>query len=124
MSDFLKELCNYIKIKKINTTAYHPQTNGLTERFNAILCQTRSMNNYEIQNNWDDNINVWFFAYRASVNETTQKTTLYGREARFPNNKDKMSSKCKWSSELTRKLDPRRNKAAQSISRVNDKRKR
>jgi hypothetical protein len=45
---------------------------------------------------------------------------LYGREARFHKNID---TKVKWSSEFTRKLDLMWKKAAQSISKVNDKRK-
>ena len=37
LSRLLKEICNLLGVKKINTTAYHPQTNGLTERFNRTL---------------------------------------------------------------------------------------
>ena len=37
LSRLLKEICNLLRVKKINTTAYHPQTNGLTERFNRTL---------------------------------------------------------------------------------------
>jgi hypothetical protein len=81
---------------KINTISYYSQANGITERFNAALCQTLSMYTNENQNNWDEYINVSLFAYRASENETTQKTLfclLYGREPRFPNNLD---TQVKW----------------------------
>lgn len=37
LSRLLKEICNLLGVKKINTMAYHPQTNGLTERFNRTL---------------------------------------------------------------------------------------
>ena len=43
MSDSVKDICAYLKTSKVNTTAYHPQTNGLTERFNATLCQIISI---------------------------------------------------------------------------------
>ena len=43
MSSLLKSSCDYLNTKKINTTAYHPQCNGLTERFNGTLCQILSM---------------------------------------------------------------------------------
>ena len=31
----MMEVCNLLGVKKINTTAYNPQTNGLTERLNT-----------------------------------------------------------------------------------------
>jgi len=30
VSDLVKEICSYFDIKKLNTSAYHPQTDGLT----------------------------------------------------------------------------------------------
>ena len=37
LSRLLKEICIFLGVKKTNTTAYHPQTNKLTERFNRTL---------------------------------------------------------------------------------------
>ena len=37
MSQLLKELCNLLHINQIQTSPYHPQTNGLVERFNKTL---------------------------------------------------------------------------------------
>ena len=34
LSQLMKEVCGVLGVKKINTTAYHPQTDGLVERFN------------------------------------------------------------------------------------------
>jgi len=33
-SQLLKDLCTFIQTKKIFTTPYHPQTDGLVEKFN------------------------------------------------------------------------------------------
>ena len=37
LSHLMKDVCHPLGIDKLNTTAYHPQCNGLTERFNRIL---------------------------------------------------------------------------------------
>ena len=37
LSNLLRELCTVMGIKKVNTTAYHPQTDGLVECFNHTL---------------------------------------------------------------------------------------
>ncbi|GFU24810.1 retrovirus-related Pol polyprotein from transposon 17.6 [Trichonephila clavipes] len=48
---FLVDLCN---IDHRFTTAYHPQTNGLTERFNKTLADMLSMYVDAEQKNWDE----------------------------------------------------------------------
>ena len=37
LSYLVKDLCTMLGIKKINTTAYHPQCDGMVERFNRTL---------------------------------------------------------------------------------------
>eukprot|EP00731_Ephydatia_muelleri_P005736 Em0002g1912a len=39
----LKEICTLLDIKKTRTTAYHPQSDGLVERFNRTLLSMLSM---------------------------------------------------------------------------------
>ena len=36
-SYLMKDDCSLLGIEKLNTTAYHPQCDGLTERFNQAL---------------------------------------------------------------------------------------
>ena len=43
LSKVAAEVCNIFQIQKINTSSYHPQTDGLVERFNSTLCQSLSM---------------------------------------------------------------------------------
>ena len=71
----------------MNTTAYHPQTNGLTERFNATLCQMLSSYCNESQTDWDVFLPIVLFAYRVSMQQTTGESPfrlLYGRDPRIP----------------------------------------
>ena len=37
LSHLMQDVCGLLGIEKLNTTAYHPQCNGLVERFNCML---------------------------------------------------------------------------------------
>ncbi|GFW00968.1 transposon Tf2-9 polyprotein [Trichonephila clavipes] len=77
----LVDLCN---IDHRFTTAYHPQTNGLTERFNKTLADMLSMYVDVEQKNWDGILPFVTFAYNTAKQETTGFTPFYllhGREA-------------------------------------------
>jgi len=39
MSDLFKRLCRLLKILKLNTTAYHPESNGALERTHKTLTE-------------------------------------------------------------------------------------
>ena len=88
MSKLVKDICSYLKTTKVNTTAYHPQTNGLTERFNATLCQMLAIYVDLNQQNWDELLPIVLFAYRTAIQETTLQSPfeiLYNRTPRLPN---------------------------------------
>ena len=37
LSDLTQSVCKLLRVRKINTSTYHPQTDGLVERFNSTL---------------------------------------------------------------------------------------
>src|SRR3954447_20034241 len=79
-------LMNKFEIKHLLSTPYHPQTNGLVERFNKTLCESIAKVTKNLQE-WDNAINSVLFAYRTAKNSTTKFTPFYltyGREARLP----------------------------------------
>ena len=55
------------------TSAYHPQTNGLTERFNQTLSFSLIAKINEDQSNWDMLLDLILFSYRV----TRQSSTKY-----------------------------------------------
>jgi len=68
-------------------SAYHPQTNGLTERFNGTLCRALAKSLQNNETNWDQLLPSILFAYRTLKQESTQQTPFYlvhGREAQLP----------------------------------------
>ncbi|GFU73770.1 transposon Ty3-I Gag-Pol polyprotein [Trichonephila clavipes] len=78
----LVDLCNIDH--RFIVTAYHPQTNGLTERFNKTLADMLSMYVDVEQKNWDEILPFVTFAYNTAKQETTGFTPFYllhGREA-------------------------------------------
>jgi hypothetical protein len=95
LSDHGKEFLNRLtasivemfNVQRRNTTAYHPQTDGLTERFNHTLCSMLSMYVDDVQSDWDLYIPYVLFAYRTAIHKSTRVTPykmLFGREARTP----------------------------------------
>ena len=74
-------------VKQRITSAYHPQSNGLTERNNRTI-QTGMLR--VLQDNQDEWVKVLpgvLFAYRTSVQKSTGYTPfylMYGRQAKLP----------------------------------------
>ena len=74
-------------IEKRRNTAYHPQTDGLCERFNGILKSLLRMRVNKEKNDWDDQLPHALLVYRVSTQSSTGVTPfelLYGREVRLP----------------------------------------
>ena len=71
----------------VNTSAFHPQCDGLTERFNQTRVHTLSQYVSASHDDWDHHIPVALFAYRTSPNEITGESPfmlLYGHNPRLP----------------------------------------
>lgn len=66
------------------TTAYHPQCNGLTERFNATLISMISMHVDKSQREWDRALHFLTFAYNGPVNPSTKFFPFYLMHGREP----------------------------------------
>lgn len=84
----IKALCDTMKMTHVLTTAYHPQTNGLTERFNKTLCETIAKYAIENENSeWDQFVPSALFAYRTKIQKSTKFSPfflLYGRNEETP----------------------------------------
>lgn len=87
MSEMVTELMKIMGVVSRFTTAYHPQCNGLTERFNKTLAEMLSIFTAADQTDWDVFLPHVTFAYNTSIQDTTQFSPfmlVHGREAILP----------------------------------------
>jgi hypothetical protein len=69
------------------STTYHPQSNGMIERFNATFVPQIAKLQDREHNNWDEFLAPVVFAYNTGTHSTTQHSPfelLFGREPRLP----------------------------------------
>ena len=86
LSNLIQEVCEILKIRKVNTSGYHPQTDGLVEKFNSTLINMLSKC-AEKHSNWDTHLPFLLFAYRSTVQDSVRESPfylLYGRDPRIP----------------------------------------
>ncbi len=86
-SNIFTEMCHLLDIKKTQTTPYHPQSDGLVERFNRTLATQLSMFVESHQRDWDEYVPYLLMAYRTAVHESTKTTPaklMMGHEIRIP----------------------------------------
>ena len=70
VSNNFKDFCNSLGVKQKFTSPFHPQTDGMVERFNrTFLNMIRNYVN-ENQTDWSSHIPLILFAYRSAVHET------------------------------------------------------
>ena len=85
-SRLTKTMSQQFGISKIQTTPYHPESNGALERFHASLKGMLKRCGSDLKN-WDKSLKYLLFAYRSTPHCTTGYapfTLLFGREVRGP----------------------------------------
>ena len=84
ISEVVKETCKLLGIERIYTSPYHPQTDGLLEKFHSTLGKNLSMYVARDHTNWDILFRGVCFGYNTSVCiDSTQYSPFYlmfGRE--------------------------------------------
>jgi len=83
-SQLIEHLHTGLHIKKLFTSAHHPQTNGMVERLNGTLKSMLRALSYQYTTRWAQILQSAVFAYNTSVSAATGYTPYYlnhGREA-------------------------------------------
>ncbi|GBM01326.1 Retrovirus-related Pol polyprotein from transposon 412, partial [Araneus ventricosus] len=80
------ELCKLLGILKTRTTALHPESDGMVERFNRTILNHLSLFVSKNQTDWDTHLSLFLLAYRSADHEVTGFTPadmLFGRTLRL-----------------------------------------
>ena len=87
MADVMMEIYKYFGVLKVNTSAYHPQTDGMVERFNHTLAAMLAHYVSDGADDWDEYLVAVQFAYNTSQHATTGVSpheAMHGWVARLP----------------------------------------
>ena len=76
-SDLIAEVCKILNIRKSRTTPYHPQCDGLIERFNRTLLDMLATTCKDHPFDWEDHIRKVCMAYNTSTQSTTGYTPFF-----------------------------------------------
>ena len=127
----MKDVCGLLGIQKLNTTAYHPQCDGLTERFNRTLKTMLRKHADLYGKQWDQYLHGVLWAYQNTPHEATAEKPSFlrfGRDCHYsieaaflPADEVKTAELTDYRQELAVTLTKARDLAAQSIQAAQKK---
>ena len=86
-SELISEVLELMDIQRSKTTPYHPQCDGLSERFNRTMKAMLSSCVNKEGDDWDSKLQYIQFAYNTAVhatNECTPFKLVYGGKPKGP----------------------------------------
>jgi transposase InsO family protein len=87
LSDLFKIVCRLLIIKKVQTTAFRPESNGSLERSHRLLAEYMRHYVSEDQSDWDEWVQYAAYVYNTTVYTTTTFTPfelVYGFRSEVP----------------------------------------
>lgn len=86
-AELFKKTCEFLKIKQLWSSPYHPQTQGALERSHSTLKEYLKTYVNENQDNWPRYVYTAMLAYNTSIHSTTHYSPyelLFGHKPRIP----------------------------------------
>ena len=86
-ANLFQQMCKHLGADKTRTTAFHPQSDGMIERFNRTLEDLLAKTVSDNQKDWDECLPFVMMAYRSSTHESTgfsPTELMTGREVILP----------------------------------------
>ena len=87
LSNLMFDVCKLLGIQTMNTTAYHPQCDGMVKRFNRTLKSMLRKHAATLGNQWDRYLHGVLWAYRNTPHESTHEKPsflLFGLDCQSP----------------------------------------
>ena len=85
VSEVMQQTCELLKVERIMTAPYRPQTDGLLEKYHGTMCKNLSMYVNDRHDDWDVLLKGVCYSYNTSVcTESTQYTPYYLMYGRTP----------------------------------------
>ena len=132
-SRLFQGMCNLLGMEKTRTTALHPQSDGLIERFNQTVENMLATLVSKDQTNWDEILPMTLMAYRSAEQESTKHSPnmmMFGREIRLPVDllfgtgpSETVQSESDYVSNLREKLCIAHDSARENIKNASEKQK-
>ncbi|KZS00381.1 Uncharacterized protein APZ42_003319 [Daphnia magna] len=88
----MKDICSLLNIKQTRTTAYHPATDGMVERFNRTMGDMLASALANDKHIWDEYLPYIMHIYNSSVHASTNETPHYLLFGQDPIESDDISS--------------------------------
>ena len=86
-SEVVQELCNLFGVKRVRTSAYHPQSNGAIERQHQTVIKMIRRLSQDEKANWPKHLPELIQAYngtRSAITGYSPHYLLFGYRPRFP----------------------------------------
>ena len=87
LSHLVLDVCKLLGVKKLNTTSYHSQCDGMVERFNRTLKTMLRKHASKFGAQWDNYLSGVLWAYRNTPHESTGEKPsflLFGMDCKSP----------------------------------------
>ena len=128
LSHLMLDVCNSLGTTKLNTTTYHPECNGMVERFNRTLKAMLRKPAAQYGTQWDKHLPGISWVYRNTPHSTTGEKLsfhLFGYDCKSPSEAAMLppdgaqpTDIADYRQELTESLSTARQTALHSNSRV------
>ena len=121
----MKTFCKIFKIKKIQSTAYHPQSLRSLKYSHQTLIEY--LRQFQKHQNWEEWFRFSVFSYNISIHEASDfapHTLVFAQEASIPNSfatNSPDSTYCGYLKDLFLKLDNVNSLAHERIIKANEK---